>query len=125
MTVAHACQYPKENDYNEYLSANSGYSNAYTAATETNYYFEVAASTELDSGKLTNGASTSPLYGALDRFAQFFISPLFLSSTLDRELKAVDSENKKICKATTGGYHSSASLSQAKSIPTTISLQAI
>ena len=35
------------------------------------------------------------MYGALDRFAQFFISPLFLSSTLDRELKAVDSENKK------------------------------
>ncbi|CAD6592028.1 MAG: Insulinase (Peptidase M16) [Alectoria sarmentosa] len=88
-------KYPKENDYNEYLSAHSGYSNAYTAATETNYYFEVAASTEPDSGKVTNGAPTSPLYGALDRFAQFFISPLFLSSTLDRELKAVDSENKK------------------------------
>jgi insulysin len=31
----------------------------------------------------------------LDRFAQFFIDPLFLSSTLDRELRAVDSENKK------------------------------
>lgn len=38
---------------------------------------------------------TPPLYGALDRFAQFFISPLFLPSTLDRELRAVDSENKK------------------------------
>ena len=37
----------------------------------------------------------SPLHGALDRFAQFFIAPLFLDSTLDRELKAVDSENKK------------------------------
>jgi insulysin len=31
----------------------------------------------------------------LDRFAQFFIEPLFLASTLDRELRAVDSENKK------------------------------
>ncbi|CAF9914955.1 Insulinase (Peptidase M16) [Imshaugia aleurites] len=92
--IADRPQYPKENDYNEYLSAHSGYSNAYTAATETNYYFEVAASSETDSGKVTNGASSS-LYGALDRFAQFFISPLFLSSTLDRELKAVDSENKK------------------------------
>ena len=40
-------------------------------------------------------AQKSPLYGALDRFAQFFIDPLFLSSTLNRELKAVDSENKK------------------------------
>ncbi len=46
-------------------------------------------------GSVTNGAPESPLYGALDRFAQFFIAPLFLSSTLDRELKAVDSENKK------------------------------
>ncbi|KAL9126635.1 MAG: hypothetical protein Q9175_007885, partial [Cornicularia normoerica] len=88
-------KYPKENDYNEYLTAHSGYSNAYTAATETNYYFEVAASTEPNSDKVINGTPSSPLYGALDRFAQFFISPLFLSSTLDRELKAVDSENKK------------------------------
>ena len=39
--------------------------------------------------------SRSPFYGALDRFAQFFLEPLFLESTLDRELQAVDSENKK------------------------------
>lgn len=37
----------------------------------------------------------SPLYGALDRFARFFIAPLFLASSLDRELQAVHSENKK------------------------------
>ena len=37
----------------------------------------------------------SPLRGALDRFAQFFICPLFLKEALDRELKSVDSENKK------------------------------
>ena len=89
-----------ENAYSQYLSAHSGYSNAYTASTETNYFFEVAASAGAESesmtnGSVTNGATTSPLYGALDRFAQFFIAPLFLSSTLDRELKAVDSENKK------------------------------
>jgi insulysin len=30
----------------------------------------------------------------LDRFAQFFIAPLFLESTLERELIAIDSENK-------------------------------
>jgi insulysin len=35
------------------------------------------------------------LYGALDRFSQFFVKPLFLEDTLDRELRAVDSENKK------------------------------
>ena len=77
------------------MTAHSGYSNAYTASTETNYYFEVAASSEPGSEAIANGVPSSPLYGALDRFAQFFISPLFLSSTLDRELKAVDSENKK------------------------------
>ncbi|KAI4131369.1 MAG: hypothetical protein LQ338_001254 [Usnochroma carphineum] len=85
-------KYPVENDYNQYLSAHSGYSNAYTSATETNYFFEVAASSFQGS---TEGPTASSLYGALDRFAQFFIAPLFLSSTLDRELKAVDSENKK------------------------------
>ncbi|KAL8702430.1 MAG: hypothetical protein Q9201_004405 [Fulgogasparrea decipioides] len=88
-------KYPVENDYNQYLSANSGYSNAYTSSTETNYFFEVAASSSQDSDATTNGFVDSPLHGALDRFAQFFIAPLFLSSTLDRELKAVDSENKK------------------------------
>jgi insulysin len=31
----------------------------------------------------------------MDRFGQFFISPLFLEDTIDRELKAVDSEHKK------------------------------
>ena len=77
------------------MTAHNGYSNAYTASTETNYYFEISASSEAGSETVANGAPSSPLYGALDRFAQFFIAPLFLSSTLDRELKAVDSENKK------------------------------
>lgn len=44
---------------------------------------------------LTIPKSQSPLYGALDRFSQFFIHPLFLEDTVDRELQAVDSENKK------------------------------
>ena len=55
----------------------------------------MAASAEAEAESVENSTSTSPLFGALDRFAQFFIAPLFLSSTLDRELKAVDSENKK------------------------------
>ncbi|KAJ5737805.1 Peptidase M16 core [Penicillium malachiteum] len=113
-------KYPKENAYNQYLASHSGSSNAYTAATETNYFFEVSATgdstepkstgqnTPTESANGTNGtvsetSSTSngdltgksPLYGALDRFAQFFVAPLFLESTLDRELRAVDSENKK------------------------------
>ncbi|RDL38193.1 LuxS metallohydrolase [Venustampulla echinocandica] len=84
-------KYPVENAYSQYLSSHSGSSNAYTGATSTNYYFEVAAKAAEDASP----NDPSPLYGALDRFAQFFIDPLFLSSTLDRELRAVDSENKK------------------------------
>lgn len=96
-------QYPVENEYSSYLSSNSGYSNAYTAATQTNYFFECAAVNEsehttngvVNGTSTTNGTSRGPLYGALDRFAQFFVQPLFLENTLDREMRAVDSENKK------------------------------
>jgi insulysin len=58
---------------------------------------ENASKTDNASELLVNGmgSSRNPFYGALDRFAQFFVQPLFLESTLDRELRAVDSENKK------------------------------
>jgi insulysin len=93
-------KYPEENEYSRYLTAHSGYSNAFTASTSTNYFFEVAAQASgEEKAEATNGTTSkypsSPLYGALDRFAQFFVAPLFLEATLDRELKAVDSENKK------------------------------
>ncbi|KAK9462938.1 Metalloenzyme, LuxS/M16 peptidase-like protein [Lipomyces oligophaga] len=87
--LAHFCEhllfmgtvkYPKENDYSEYLSSHSGRSNAYTDSCDTNYFFEV---------------NHEFLEGALDRFAQFFISPLFSIECKDREIRAVDSENKK------------------------------
>ncbi|KAM0723354.1 hypothetical protein Q7P37_000340 [Cladosporium fusiforme] len=97
-------KYPGENEYNSYLTKYGGYSNAFTAHTSTNYYFELSASSTAKSPNAsTNSSKTSlpipkesaPLYGALDRFAQFFVRPLFLEDTLDRELRAVDSENKK------------------------------
>ncbi|KAM3418074.1 hypothetical protein BST61_g6279 [Cercospora zeina] len=98
-------KYPGENDYNSYLTKYGGMSNAFTAGTDTNYYFELSASSTSNSPR--SSASTSrtsllsvpkgqaPLYGALDRFAQFFIKPLFREDCLERELRAVDSENKK------------------------------
>lgn len=64
----------------QYLAKNSGHSNAYTAASDTNYYFAV---------------SVDALEGALARFSGFFHSPLFSPSCTLRELNAVDSENKK------------------------------
>ena len=87
--LAHFCEhmlfmgtkkFPVENDFDDFLSKNSGYSNAYTASNLTNYYFE---------------CSNESLSGALDRFSQFFISPLFSPSSTSREMKAVDSEHAK------------------------------
>ncbi|VVT49745.1 uncharacterized protein SAPINGB_P002422 [Magnusiomyces paraingens] len=86
--LAHFCEhllfmgtekFPKENEYASYLSSHSGYSNAYTSSESTNYHFEVGY---------------EHFNGALDRFSQFFISPLFSPSCKDREIRAVDSENK-------------------------------
>ncbi|GLI63485.1 hypothetical protein VaNZ11_006466 [Volvox africanus] len=54
--------------------------NAYTAAEHTNYHFDV------------NWESLCP---ALDRFAQFFISPTISRDGIEREVKAVDSEHSK------------------------------
>lgn len=96
-------KYPGENDYNAYLSKYGGYSNAYTDKTSTNYFFEVSSSAYSNSASSSANASQAslkskdkqPLHGALDRFSQFFVKPLFLEDTLDRELQAVDSENKK------------------------------
>ncbi|EOD51237.1 putative a-pheromone processing metallopeptidase ste23 protein [Neofusicoccum parvum UCRNP2] len=108
-------KYPRENAYNQYLTAHSGHSNAFTASTSTNYYFEVAAQSKTPPASETSSAASSradlstrngsPLYGALDRFAQFFVEPLFLEGTLDRELKAVDSENKKNLQSDTWRLH--------------------
>lgn len=70
-------RYPSENEYQKFLSQHGGNSNAYTSDTHTNFYFDVAP------------GFIDP---ALDRFAQFFISPLILESSSSRELEAVNSE---------------------------------
>uniref|UniRef100_A0AAZ3RRR4 Insulin-degrading enzyme n=1 Tax=Oncorhynchus tshawytscha TaxID=74940 RepID=A0AAZ3RRR4_ONCTS len=87
--IAHFCEhmlflgtekYPKENEYSQFLSEHAGSSNAFTSGEHTNYYFDV---------------SHEHLEGALDRFAQFFLCPLFDESCKDREVNAVDSEHEK------------------------------
>ena len=87
--LAHFCEhmlflgtekYPSENEYNKFLSEHGGASNAYTSGEHTNYYFDV---------------SPEHLNGALDRFAQFFLCPLFTESATEREVNAVNSENDK------------------------------
>ncbi|GAA5900616.1 uncharacterized protein JCM6883_002901 [Sporobolomyces salmoneus] len=87
--LAHFCEhlmfmgtekYPKENDYTEFLTQHSGSSNAFTGMDQTCYFFDV---------------SPSSLEPALDRFAQFFISPSFDPRCSEREANAVHSENSK------------------------------
>lgn len=70
-------RYPSESEYSDYISKNSGATNAYTSELNTNYIFQVA---------------NNSFQGALDRFAQFFIAPLFDDSCTEREMKAVNSE---------------------------------
>ena len=73
-------KYPDENHFGEYINENSGNSNAYTDFDNTNYHFDV---------------SNEAFDTALDIFAQFFICPLFKENSVEREMKAVDSEFKK------------------------------
>lgn len=87
--LAHFCEhmlflgtekYPAENEYGKFLSEHGGASNAATYPDHTNYYFDV---------------TPENLSGALDRFSQFFLNPLFTESATERELNAVHLEHEK------------------------------
>ena len=73
-------KYPDESEYKEYLGKNNGFPNAYTDMNETVYYFD---------------CSKDALNGCMDRFSQFFVSPLFTESCTEREMQAVNSEHQK------------------------------
>ena len=73
-------KYPDENSYSAFLSANAGHSNAFTDTEDTNFFFDVGS---------------EHLREALDRFAQFFIAPLFTESATGREVNAIQSEHDK------------------------------
>ena len=70
-------KYPAVDGYQTFIEQNGGRNNAYTAAENTLYYFDIAA---------------QELEPALDRFSQFFIAPLFDPDFTDRERNAVQSE---------------------------------
>ena len=87
--LAHFCEhmlfmgtkkFPRESEFSQFVSENGGYDNAYTSSENTNYYFKV---------------NFNQLRPTLDRFLQFFVSPLFLSNATSREMHAVDSEYRK------------------------------
>ncbi len=69
--------YPDADGYQKFISENGGSHNAYTSFEHTNYYFDI------------DNASLVP---ALDRFSDFFVSPLFNADYVQREVNAVESE---------------------------------
>jgi insulysin len=73
-------KYPEVGSYKKFLDAHSGGSNAYTSGHITNYFFQVSH----------NGFNE-----ALDRFSDFFKSPLFDKTYAMREVKAVNNEHEK------------------------------
>lgn len=70
-------KYPDPGEYQTFISQHGGSHNAYTSLENTNYFFDIDA---------------QHLEPALDRFAEFFISPNFDEAYVDRERNAVESE---------------------------------
>ncbi|CAK9118402.1 unnamed protein product [Durusdinium trenchii] len=85
--LAHFCEhmlflgteaFPDEAEYKRFIKRHGGKCNASTGDAQTCYVFDVAP---------------LQLAGALDRFCQFFRTPLFTESATEREINAVDSEH--------------------------------
>ena len=70
-------KYPDSGEYATFVSEHGGTRNAYTAFEHTNYFFDI---------------DQAHLEEALDRFAQFFISPRFDVEYVEREVNAVNAE---------------------------------
>ena len=70
-------KYPQAGEYQTFITAHGGQHNAYTSNEHTNYFFDIE-----------NRAFSE----ALDRFGQFFITPLFSAQYVQREKHAVHSE---------------------------------
>lgn len=73
-------KYPTEGFFDKFLQKCGGSTNAYTSDITTNFVFDV---------------NHDHLFEALDKFASFFICPLFTEDATDREMRAVDSEHQK------------------------------
>ncbi|XP_075038182.1 nardilysin [Mixophyes fleayi] len=70
-------KYPDENGFDAFLKKHGGSDNASTDTERTIFQFDV---------------QRKRFKEALDRWAQFFISPLMVCDAIDREVQAVDSE---------------------------------
>lgn len=72
-------KYPNSGEYQQYLSQHSGSNNAWTGTEHTCYFFDI---------------NHQHLENALDRFSQFFISPLLSQEFIEKERLNIDSEFK-------------------------------
>ncbi|GJQ75861.1 hypothetical protein Trydic_g17927 [Trypoxylus dichotomus] len=70
-------KYPQENDFDSFIKKKGGSDNASTDCEITTFYFECLE---------------KHLHRSLDKFAQFFISPLMKKETMTREREAIESE---------------------------------
>ena len=70
-------KYPEADAYQAFIRQHGGTHNAYTSSQITNYYFDTLPDAYPE---------------ALDRFAQFFITPTLDPQYIEREINAVDSE---------------------------------
>ncbi len=86
--LAHFCEhmlflgtkkYPEPNCYSKYISANSGFLNAYTSGEHTNFYFQV---------------TNNQFLNVLKMFCEFFKTPLFSKICKQKEVYAVNSEHE-------------------------------
>merc|ERR1719253_482693 len=100
--LAHFCEhmlflgteaFPDEAEYKRFVKGHGGKCNAATGDATTCYAFDIAP---------------DHLGGALDRFSQFFLAPLFTVAATEREINAVDSEHSM--RITDDGRRSYASL---------------
>ena len=70
-------KFPGENEFESFIAKQGGYDNAHTDCETTVFWFETPR---------------RHFHEGLDRFAQFFISPLMKQEAMQREREAVDSE---------------------------------
>lgn len=74
-------KYPKENDFEAFIRNRGGSDNATTECEYTTYYFE---------------CQEKYLRETVDKFSQFFISPLMKRDAMTREREAIDSEFQRV-----------------------------
>lgn len=70
-------KFPQSGEYHAFINQHGGSNNAWTGTEQTNFFFSI---------------NSDVFEESLDRFSQFFISPLFSKELVDRERHAIESE---------------------------------